>query len=92
MGITFTPGSTTADGTEQTLYDITADNHFATFIFTNNMASGDTLEVRIYTYDEQGTTMSNMGLPNRGCLLPRRRLNRRNAQYSYPVLYSASRG
>lgn len=62
MGITFTPGTTTADGTEQALFDITADNHFATFLFTNNMVSGDTLEVRIYTYDEQGTTMRMLDL------------------------------
>ncbi len=57
MGITFTAGSTLADGTEQNLFDITADNHFATFLFTNAMASGDILEVRIYAYDQQGTTM-----------------------------------
>lgn len=62
MGITFTAGQTTADGTEQTLWDTTADNHFAAFIFANAMASGDTLEIRIYAYDQQNTTMRQLDL------------------------------
>ena len=57
MGITFTAGQTLMDGTEQTLWDTTADNHFAAHIFLDTMASGDTVEVRVYVYDEQDTTM-----------------------------------
>jgi hypothetical protein len=57
MTITFTNGTTTADGTEQTLWDVTSDDHFSGAIFTHNMLSGDTLEIRQYILDINASTM-----------------------------------
>ena len=57
MTITFTDGSTSIGSSETNLFDITADNHFATWIFTHNMASGDTFVFRTYVKDQNGGTM-----------------------------------
>lgn len=57
MTLTFTDGNVTTDGTEQTLFDTTADALFATWLFTHNMASGDSITVKIYVYDNNATTL-----------------------------------
>lgn len=51
MGLTFTDGSQASTTSEADLFDITLDAHFATWIFTHNMASGDILVIRVYTQD-----------------------------------------
>ena len=57
MALSFVDGNVTTDGTEQNLFDITADNHFATWIFTHNMASGDSVTIKVYVYDNNATTL-----------------------------------
>lgn len=57
MTLTFTKGTVTTDGTEQTLFDTTSDNYFAAYVFLHNMVSGDTIEIRVYVLDDQASTM-----------------------------------
>lgn len=53
MVLTHANGSETTDGTEQNLFAITANlKHYATWLFTQNMVSGDTIQVRVYVRDE----------------------------------------
>lgn len=62
MTLTFTDGTTTTDGTEQTVWDITADNHFGGWLFTHNMASGDIVEIRVYVKDQNSNNMRQYSL------------------------------
>lgn len=39
---------------EQSLFDVTSDRHFATWIFANNMTSADTVEIKVYVKDTYG--------------------------------------
>ena len=57
MVVQFFDGSETTDGTEQNLFDITADKHFALWLFTHNMLSGDKIQVRVNVKDQNTTTM-----------------------------------
>lgn len=57
MTIQFTSGSTTSTASEVNLFDITADEHFATWIFTHNMLSGDTVVIKVYVKDQNAGTM-----------------------------------
>jgi hypothetical protein len=57
MVLTYSHGNVTTDGSEQNLFDITSDSHFATWIFTHNMQSGDAVTIRVYVYDENTTTL-----------------------------------
>lgn len=57
MAVTFTNGTLTSSATEQTLFDITADKHYATWIFANAMTSTDTVEIKVYVKDSQGGLM-----------------------------------
>jgi len=41
-------GSLTADGTEQTLFETSEVGEFAGYVDKTNMASGDTIAVRVY--------------------------------------------
>jgi hypothetical protein len=52
MVLSFTNGNVTTDGTEQSLWNITADKHFAGWIFLNNMGVNEVISVRIYVQDE----------------------------------------
>jgi len=47
-------GSQLTNGTEQQIVNITSLNHFAAYIFTNAMQSGDRLTVRVFVLDDQG--------------------------------------
>jgi len=55
--ITFTQGNITTTTTEQSICDITADQQFATWIFTNNLQSGDSVRVKVYIKDDNTTTL-----------------------------------
>ena len=57
MVLTFVDGTLTTTASEQNLFDVTADAHYATYIFTHNMASGDTVVIKIYVKDQNGATM-----------------------------------
>lgn len=52
-----TNGTITTSATEQTLFDITADKNYATWIFAQNMTSTDTVEIKVYVKDQQGNAM-----------------------------------
>jgi len=53
MVLTHADGTVTTDGTEQNLFAITANlKHYATWLFTHNMAGGDTIQIRVYVRDE----------------------------------------
>ena len=56
MVLSFTNGNLTTDGTEQTVWNITADKHFAGWIFLNNMTSSEVVSIRIYVQDENDST------------------------------------
>ena len=51
MVLSFTNGNVTTDGTEQSLWNITADKHFAGWVFLNNMGANEVISVRIYVQD-----------------------------------------
>lgn len=57
MTLVFTNGTITTTASEQNLFDITTDNHFATYIFTHNMASGDAVTIRVYILDQNAAVM-----------------------------------
>jgi len=56
MALTFANGEVTTDGTEQDIFDITADKHFATWIHFDQLIAGDTMQVRVYVIDTQDAT------------------------------------
>jgi hypothetical protein len=51
MALTFTDGNITTDGTEQTLWDVTADKHFAGWVFTDNMTGAETISIKVWVQD-----------------------------------------
>jgi hypothetical protein len=55
MVLSFTNGNVTTDGTEQSLWNITADKHFAGWVFLNNMGVNEVISVRIYVQDENNS-------------------------------------
>jgi len=55
MVLSFTNGNVTTDGTEQSLWNITADKHFAGWVFLNNMSANEVISVRIYVQDENNS-------------------------------------
>ena len=57
MTITFTDGTITTSAAEQSLFDTTADSHFACWIFLNAMTSTETFRIRAYVKDQNGATM-----------------------------------
>jgi len=57
MVLIFSNDTITTDGTEQDLFDITSDQHFATWLFTHNMQSGDTITIKVYVLDENAAVM-----------------------------------
>jgi hypothetical protein len=56
MVLSYANGTTTTDGSEQTLFDITSDAHFATWIFAHNMQAGDSIVIKVYVYDDNAAT------------------------------------
>lgn len=50
-------GNLTTDGNEQELFSITSLNHFATYIFTEAMQSGDELTIRVQVLDDDASTL-----------------------------------
>ncbi len=57
MVLTFVDGSLLVTGAEQNLFDITADKHFATWIFFHNLVAGDQIEIKIFVKDENAGVM-----------------------------------
>lgn len=55
--MTFNTGTITSSTSEQNLFDVTAEAHFAFYLFTHNMAANDSITIRVYLLDEEGTTM-----------------------------------
>jgi len=47
-------GSQLTNGTEQEIVNLTSLNHFAAYIFTDPMVSGDRLTIRVYVLDDEG--------------------------------------
>ncbi len=44
-------GSILTDGTEQDLFDETALQHYATWIFLDNLLGGESVQIRVYIQD-----------------------------------------
>ncbi len=44
-------GSILTDGTEQDLFDETALQHYATWVFLDNLLGGESVQVRVYIQD-----------------------------------------
>jgi len=44
-------GSVLTDGTEQDLFDLTALQHYATWIFLDELLTGDSIQVRVFIQD-----------------------------------------
>lgn len=57
MPVTFTDGTITTNGTEQTVFDVTSDKHYGFWLFCHNMQAGDSLRVRISVKDQNAATM-----------------------------------
>jgi hypothetical protein len=57
MTMTFTNGSVTTTSSEQNLFDVIGQAIYALHIFTNDMASGDIVDIKIYVKDQTGNTM-----------------------------------
>ena len=47
MVLSFTNGNVTTNGTEQTVWNITADKHFAGWLFLNNMGANEVISVQL---------------------------------------------
>ena len=57
MTIIFTSGTITTTASEQTIWDITADNHFAGWIHAHNMVASDVVVIKVYVKDQNAGTM-----------------------------------
>ena len=57
MVLTFVNGTITSSTSEQTIFDITSDKNFATWIFCNTMIAGDIIEFKVYVKDQQAGVM-----------------------------------
>lgn len=57
MVLAFSNGTITSSASEQNLFDVTADAHFATYVFRHNMQAGDTVTIKVYVLDENTATM-----------------------------------
>jgi len=49
-------GSTTMDGTEQTVFETTELGEYSGYIFLDKMVSGDTVAIRVYVKDVNDDT------------------------------------
>src|SRR5574339_229632 len=57
MATNFFDNNITTSASEQNLFDVTGDAHYSTFIFAHNMATGDTVTIRVYVKDQNGAAM-----------------------------------
>lgn len=57
MGLSFSNGTITTSASEQNIFDITANAHHASYIFTHNMQTGDTVVIKIYIKDDYSSTV-----------------------------------
>jgi hypothetical protein len=53
----FFDGTITTTASEQNLFDITSDAHFATWVFLHNMTASETFVVKVYVKDQNGAAM-----------------------------------
>ena len=51
MGLSFTDGNITSSASEQTIFNISADEHFASWIFCHNMTGADVITIKVYVRD-----------------------------------------
>lgn len=51
MGLLFYNGTITTTTSEADIFTRTGSAHYATYLFTHNMASGDTMVIKIYITD-----------------------------------------
>ncbi len=58
MVTTWTSGSITSSASEQNIWNVTADEHFAGWIFTHNMTAAETIVIRIYVKDQDSGTIT----------------------------------
>ncbi len=64
MPLTFANGSVLTNGTEQELFNITADKYFGTKIFLHNMASNNEVEIIVYVLDTNAGVMRKIWTEN----------------------------
>lgn len=57
MAIIFTSGTITTSTSEDTIFDITEDRFFSTWIYLHNMTSTETFRIKIYIKDENASTL-----------------------------------
>lgn len=57
MVVTFNDGTITSSNVAQNLFDVSVDRHYATYIFTHNMAAIDSIEIKVYVRDQNTNTM-----------------------------------
>ena len=57
MTIIFTDGSITTSASEQTIVDLTANEHFAFWLFLHNMTASETFRIKVYVKDQNLVTM-----------------------------------
>jgi len=50
-------GNLTTDGSEQTIFTQSSVNHYAIYIYTNNMQTGDELTIRVEVLDDDGVAL-----------------------------------
>ena len=53
----FSDGTITTTASEANLFDITADNHYACWLFLHNMTATETFVIRVYVRDQNGAVM-----------------------------------
>ena len=57
MTLTFVDGTITSTASEASLFDVTANAHYATYVNLHNMTSAETIVLKVYVLDENGATM-----------------------------------
>jgi hypothetical protein len=50
-------GDVVTNGSEQQIINQSSVNHYATYIFTDNMQAGDQLTIRVYILDNEGIAL-----------------------------------
>jgi hypothetical protein len=56
MGMNFYTNTATSTASEVDLFDITVAGSHAFKIFLNNMVAGDKIRIRVYDWDDEGST------------------------------------
>jgi len=57
MTILFTNGSLTSSSSEQTIFDVSGDEHYSAWIFTHNMTSSESVRIKVYVFDSNTSTL-----------------------------------